>query len=501
MHDSHPAPAAPPAEDTRGIIPILLLSAFVLILNETTMGLAIPRLMTAFDVDATTAQWVTTAFLLTMATVIPLSGFILQRLRTRQVYVLSMGLFSLGTLICGIAPVFGVLLLGRVVQASGTAMMMPLLMTTILTLVPIERRGRMMGNVSIVISVAPALGPTVSGLILQFGTWRLIFGLVLPIALLMGTAGFLRLKNFGTTTRAPVDIASVILSALGFGGLVYALTQIGEGAGGGNLLLLIAPLLVGLAGLAGFVSRQIVLQREDRPLLDLRTFRNRTFAMAVGVMMVCFGALLGGAVLFPIYLQELRALSPVQTGLILLPGGLVMGLMGPIVGRLYDRVGPRVLVVPGVLLLSVLLFTISRLAALDTPVWMLVALWAGISVALGLTFTPTMTAGLNSLRPKEYSHGSALVGTLQQVAGGAGTALLVTVMSVRMASLETTGVAEVPAQMSGVQLAFAVGALLVVVAVVLALMLPGRPPRAEAGPSPVSRSERSEAEPAQQVRA
>ncbi|WP_331714283.1 MDR family MFS transporter [Auraticoccus cholistanensis] len=477
MPQTLPRPEAPPSQDTRGIIPILLLSAFVLILNETTMSVAVPRLMVAFSVDATVAQWLTTAFLLTMAVVIPLSGFLLQRLTTRTVFFLSLGLFSAGTLACALAPTFAVLLVGRIVQASGTAVMMPLLMTTVLTLVPIARRGRVMGNISIVIAVAPTLGPTASGLIQDAFGWRWVFGLVLPIALAMLVAGAFRLKNFGTTSKAPVDVLSVVLSAFGFGGLVYGLTQLGESFGG-NIATMLVPLGVGVLALALFVLRQLGLQKQDRPLLDLRTFRSRTFTIGLGIMMVAFGALLGSGILIPIYLQDLRGLSPAQTGLFVMPGGVMMGLMGPLVGRLYDRVGPRVLVLPGVAALAALLLLFGR-ADLETPMVLLVVLYTVMMLTLGLTFTPTMTAALNSLPPRQYSHGSALVGTLQQVAGGAGTALLVTVMSVRWAALEESGTPSVQAHMGGIELAFTVAAVLALAAVALAVMLPGRPPAAQ----------------------
>lgn len=485
-HATTTTPPGVPTQDTRGIIPILLLSAFVLILNETTMSVAIPPIRMAMGVEETTAQWLLTAFLLTMATVIPLSGFILQRLRTRTVFLLALGLFNLGTLICLTAPVFALLLVGRVVQASGTAVMMPLLMTTILTLVPVEQRGRVMGNVSIVISVAPALGPTISGLILEHFSWRAVFGLMLPIGLTMLIAGALRLKNFGEPRAVPIDLVSVPLSALGFGGLVYALTQLG--GAGGNIGSLLVPLAVGLVALALFLLRQRALQADDRPLLDLRTWRNRTFGIALGVMMVSFGSLFGVIVLLPLYLQELRHLTPAQSGLLVLPGGLMMGLMGPLVGRLYDRVGPRLLVVPGVLVLSAMLLVFSR-STLETPIWLLAVAYTGLAFSLGLVFTPTMTAGLNSLAPQQYSHGSAWVGSLQQVAGATGTALLVTVMATRAAGLTESGLAEPEARMGGIQLAFTVAAGLALVALVLAFLLPARPPAltppegaAEAGP-------------------
>ncbi len=478
MPDTH-SPSAAPAQDTRGIIPILLLSAFVLILNETTMSVAVPVLMQAFEVDASVAQWLTTAFLLTMAVVIPLSGFIMRRLTTRAVFFLSMSLFSVGTLICALAPVFAVLLFGRIVQASGTALMMPLLMTTVLSLVAVERRGRVMGNISIVIAVAPAIGPTFSGFVQSALGWRWVFGIVLPIALAMLAAGAMRLKNFGDTAKVPVDVLSVVLSALGFGGLVYGLTQLERGVDGGNPTGLVVPVVVGVVALTLFVLRQRALQVHDRQLLDLRTFRSRTFTVGVGILVVAFGALLGTGVLLPLYLQDLRGLTAAETGLFLAPGGIMMGLMGPVVGRLYDKVGARVLALPGTIALALLLLGLSR-ATLETPIWLLVVLYTGMMLTLGFAFTPSMTAGLNSLSPQQYSSGSALVGTLQQVGGAAGTALLVTVMTVRESGLEAVGVAEAQAQMTGIELALTVAAVLAVGAVVLATMLPGRPPRAGA---------------------
>src|SRR5215210_2580479 len=163
-----------PARD-RGVIIMLLIAAFVVILNETIMGVALPRLMVDLRVSPRTGQWLSTAFMLTMAVVMPTTGFLLQRLSTRTVFRLAMGLFCVGTLLAAVSLGFWLLLLARIVQASGTAMMIPLLMTTVLTLVPVERRGVVMGNISIAISVAPAIGPTLSGLILQYLPWRFMF--------------------------------------------------------------------------------------------------------------------------------------------------------------------------------------------------------------------------------------------------------------------------------------------------------------------------------------
>lgn len=210
--------SAPAGVRTGPLIALLTGAAFVVILNETIMGVALPDLMLEFSVPATTAQWLTTAFLLTMAIVIPISGWLLTRLPLRTVFVVAMGSFTLGTLICALAPVFGVLVAGRVVQAVGTALMMPLLMTTILNVVSPHKRGQMMGVVSIVISVAPAVGPTISGVVLDQLTWRWMFWLVMPIAVLALAVGAALVRNVTDPKASPLDVVSVVLSALAFGG-------------------------------------------------------------------------------------------------------------------------------------------------------------------------------------------------------------------------------------------------------------------------------------------
>ncbi|HET8969744.1 MAG TPA: MFS transporter, partial [Candidatus Nanopelagicales bacterium] len=229
----------------------LVLATFVVILNETIMVNAIPRLMVELDVSARSAQWLSTAFMLTMAVVIPVTGWFLQRVTTRQAFTTAMTVFLVGTAMCALAPVFWMLVAGRIVQAAGTAVMLPLLMTTLMTIVPLHDRGRVMGNVSLAISVAPALGPAVSGVVLQLASWRWLFGLVLPIAAVVTYLSLRRLTDVGETRPARLDVLSVLLAALGFGTLVYGLSRIGAEAGSG----VPAPVLVvaGLALVAVFV--------------------------------------------------------------------------------------------------------------------------------------------------------------------------------------------------------------------------------------------------------
>lgn len=462
--------SADTAARNRLVITLLLISTFVVILNETIMGVALPRLMEDLAISASAAQWLTSAFMLTMAVVIPITGFLLQRFNTRPVFIAAMSLFSAGTLIAAISPGFEILLVARVVQASGTAIMFPLLLTTVLTLVEPEHRGRMMGNISIVISVAPAIGPTISGLILSVLDWRWMFILVLPIALTALIVGGRLMRNVTTPRKTPIDLVSVLLSAFGFGGLVYGLSNLGAPDGGITTVNGWLPLAVGVGALALFAWRQLVLQRTDIALLDLRTFLSPTFSIAVGMMAVSMIALFGTIILLPLYMQNVLGLDALFTGLLLLPGGLVMGLLAPTVGRIYDRSGPTALLIAGSIIVSAVLWSMTMLGKDSSP-WIVLAAHVSLSLGLALLFTPLFTSGLGAVKPSLYSHGSAVVGTIQQLAGAAGTALFVTVMTAVATSQMAGGASEISATADGIRTAFTFGAAISLLAIPAAFFI------------------------------
>lgn len=451
------------------IIGMLVVAAFVMILNETILSVALQHLTVDLGVDATTVQWLTSGFLLTMAVVIPTTGYLLQRLTPRQVFLLAMSLFSAGTLISGVAPGFTVLLVGRVVQAAGTAVMIPLLMTTVMTLIPVERRGSMMGNLSIVIAVAPAVGPTVGGFVLANFGWRWMFLSVLPLALAVLVLGALFMKLSSQTRSVPLDLLSVLLTVVAFGGIVYGFATIGEGGGGGEGggLPPWIPLVVGSVGLALFVWRQLALQRADRALLDLRPFTHPQFSLAVALAALVFMSLLGaGAILLPLFLQTVLAVGPDTVGLAVLPGGLLLAAMGRPVGMIFDRFGPRPLVIPGAVALAVSMWLLSFLGS--GPLAAVIGAHVLLMVGLGLMMTPLLTASLGVLPPHLYSHGSAIMTTLQQVAGAASTAGLVTI-----ATLASTAPSGTP-DAGGLRVAFSVAGAIGVLAVIISLFVTGR---------------------------
>jgi DHA2 family lincomycin resistance protein-like MFS transporter len=468
------------ASRNRMALVLLLAAVFVVFLNETMMNVALPKIQESLRIDATQGQWLTTAFALTMAVVIPVTGWLMQRLNTRPVFLMAMSTFSVGTLIAALSPVFEMLVVGRVVQAIGTAIMMPLMMTTVMTIVAPNQRGRIMGRISIVMSVAPAVGPVVSGALLQILPWQGLFWVMLPIAVAMLLIGMKWVPNVSETRTVPLDVPSVILSALAFSTLVYGLSSIGTAAIGTAPVAPWLPITIGVLVLAVFVWRQIVLQRTDSALLDLRTFTSRNFTLSIVLLATAMLALFGTVIVLPQFARYALGLDTIWVGALLLPGGLVMGLLGPTVGRLFDRFGPRPLIIPGAIVVSIAIWTLA-LAMGEGSSWVILFIaYTLLCLGLAFLFTPLFSTSLGSLPPKLYSYGSATVATLQQVAGAAGTAVFVALYATGLAAAgnvdpEHPLAAEAA---NGAHLAFIAGGIISLVVILVACFIT-RPPVSE----------------------
>jgi len=452
------------------ILAVLLISTFVVFLNETILGVALPEIMAQLQIPASTGQWLNTAYMLTMAVIIPITGFLLQRFSTRSVYIAAMTLFSIGTLLAAISPDFSILLIARILQASGTAIMMPLMMTTIMVVVPENLRGSIMGVVSIVMSVAPAIGPAVSGLILSFAGWRMLFWVVLPIALVTLVIGSIQISSASEPRKIKLDYLSVVLSALAFSGLIYGLSSFATQAQGTSELSPWLPLGFGAVMLALFLLRQAKLQKSDDALLDLRTFRSREFTMAMLLMAIAMMSMFGTLLLLPIYMQDVLGMAPLATGLFLLPGGLIMGFFGPIVGNLYDKHGARKLLVPGAIAVSSAFWFMTTFNAV-TPQYFVLIAHVVLSTGLAFLFTPLFTLSLSSVPPQLYSYASATIGTIQQVAGAAGTAIFVTIYTIVLVGASSAGTPTTFAMADGMHWAFLSGAVLSLLVIVFAALI------------------------------
>jgi len=465
-------------EQTRGLskrqkflmIAALLTGAFMGITNETLLATALPSIQRAFDITTGQVQWMTTAFLMANGIMIPVSAFLIDRFSTRGLFLTSIGLFGVGTAVASMAPVYPVLLLGRVVQASGSGIMLPLLMTVLLAVIPVHRRGTAMGLMGIVIAFGPAIGPTLSGFLLEHFVWRSLFITILPIVAVTLIVGALFIRNVTDLRQPRIDVLSIILSSFGFGSFLYGFSIAGES--GWTSPLVVTSISAGAVIIGLFVWRQLVL---NVPMLEFRVFQFPMFTLAIIISMTVLVSLIGAETLLPLFMQTVLGFTPLQSGLVLLPGAIVMGIMSPITGRLFDAFGAKWLAMIGLTVVTITTFLLSRLS-LDTTFAYLSIVFAIRMAGLALALMPVMTSALNQLPAKWYSHGSAMANTLQQISAAIGTAILVTVMAIAAQNAPvivdiTAREAALEAQLYGYSWAFFASTILAFIAFILAWFL------------------------------
>ncbi|MFS0575999.1 DHA2 family efflux MFS transporter permease subunit [Sporosarcina sp. 179-K 3D1 HS] len=411
-----------------GMIAILFIGAFVALLNNTLLNIALPTIMTEFAVKPSVVQWLTTGYMLVNGILIPASAFFVQKFTNRKLFLTAMTLFSIGTLMAIVAPVFGMLIAARMIQATGSAMMMPLLMNVMLTAFPIERRGTAMGLFGLVMFTAPAIGPTLSGWLVEHYSWRMLFVVVLPFSILTLLYAFFKLRNITPNRDITLDAFSLILSSIGFGGLLYGFSSAGDKGWGAPIVY--GTIIIGTLALIAFIVRQL---RMTEPMLDFKIYQHPMFALSSAISIVLSIAMFSGMILTPLYVQTIRGISPLHSGLLMLPGAVVMGLMSPITGRLFDKFGARILAVIGLAITAISTFDLSRLG-MDTGYYYLMFIYTLRMFGISLVMMPIMTNGLNQLPMKSNPHGTAMNNTLQQVSGAIGSAVLLTIMTKRMES-------------------------------------------------------------------
>lgn len=326
------------------IIAILIVGNFLALINETVMNVALPKIIDDFGISANTAQWLSTGYMLMIGIAVPITAFLMQRFTTRQLFLSAMTLFTAGTLLAGIAPVFPLVLAGRIIQGSGTGLILPLVMNVILTLIPPQKRGTMTGILTLVILFAPAIGPVISGYIVEHYSWRVVFFMMLPVSVFMIFYAAFRLKNVTELKYPKIDILSILLSTVGFGGIVFGFSNAGEAAGWSSPKVIIG-LAAGVIGLILFVMRQLKLKV---PMLDMRPFRSKIFSVSVILMWIVMMLQFSMMLILPLYFQMALELSPLYTGILMLPGGLVLAMTSLVAGRLFDKLGFKPLLITGV---------------------------------------------------------------------------------------------------------------------------------------------------------
>lgn len=454
------------------IVAVMLISAFVAILNQTLLNTALPSIMRELNINESTSQWLVTGFMLVNGVMIPLTAYLMDRIKTRPLYLAAMGTFLLGSIVAALAPNFGVLMLARVIQAMGAGVLMPLMQFTLFTLFSKEHRGFAMGLAGLVIQFAPAIGPTVTGLIIDQASWRVPFIIIVGIALVAFVFGLVSISSYNEVKYTKLDKRSVMYSTIGFGLMLYAFSSAGD-------LGFTSPVVIGAMIISSiiiylFIRRQFNI---SNALLNLRVFKNRTFALCTISSMIIMMSMVGPALLIPLYVQNSLSLSALLSGLVIMPGAIINGIMSVFTGKFYDKYGPRPLIYTGFTILTITTIMLCVLHT-DTSYTYLIVVYAIRMFSVSLLMMPINTTGINSLRNEEISHGTAIMNFGRVMAGSLGTALMVTLMSFGAKIFLSTSPSHLTSneikQQSiaiGVDISFGFVAVLVMIAYVIAIFI------------------------------
>ena len=466
------------------MLAIMIFGTFVTVLNQTVVTPAQPSIMAEMGIDAATVQWLTTGFTLVNAIMIPVTAYLTDKHSTKALYIISLAIFAVGSLLAGIAPNFAVLLVGRLLQAAGAGILMPMVMTVLMLTFPPERRGSAMGIFGIVIAFAPAIGPSVAGLVIDSFGWRILFyAIAALIAIVIAVSVFALKRTEPLNPAAHLDKISVVMSTVGFGVLLYGFSTIGSvGLNVSDSIIT----LVGLVVLVLFFRRQLKM---EQPMLNVRVLANRRFLIGTVIGMIVQASLLAAGVLMPIYLQSYMGYSATVSGLVIMPGAILMGIMNPFAGRLFDKYGPRVLSIIGLTVLTVSTVGFATLTSATNVVWITI-IYTVRMFSLSLVNMPITTWAMNALDNKVLNHGTSVNNTLRQVSGSLGTALLVSIDAFVAGSMSGS-MGTVEAGILGVNAAFFAAVVLSAIALGLTIAFVKNKPSDEKAEPERNREERT----------
>lgn len=409
---------------TRGkILGAMLFGMFIAILNQTLLNVALPKINTEFNISASTGQWLMTGFMLVNGILIPISAFLFNKYSYRKLFIVALILFTIGSFICAISTNFPIMMGGRVLQAIGAGVLMPLGSNVIVTIFPPEKRGVAMGTMGIAMILAPAIGPTLSGYIVQNYHWNVMFFGMSILGILAIIVGYIWFRLYQRTTNPRADYQGIVYSTIGFGALLYGFSEAGNKGWGSTEIVIMFT--IGIIFIILFVIRELTMRA---PMLNLEVLKSSTYTLTTVINMVVMMSLFGGMILLPIYLQNLRGFSALDSGLLMLPGALVMGALGPVAGKLLDTIGLKPLALFGIAIMTYGTWELTKLN-MDTPYMSIMSIYVIRSFGMAFVMMPLMTAAINALPPRLISHGNAFLNTMRQLAGSIGTAVLVTVMT------------------------------------------------------------------------
>ncbi|SHJ53967.1 DHA2 family efflux MFS transporter permease subunit [Parasporobacterium paucivorans] len=408
--------------NTSAIIAVLVFSGLIATLTETILNVALSPLMEEMRVTPGTIQWIITAYMIVVAIFVPITAFLMQTFRTKQLFLSAMTILLVGNIAAVFSGTFELLLISRILQAAGTGIIIPLMMTTVLTVAPPEKRGAVMGLCGAALTLGPALGPTIAGIVLQSYSWHVLFVILIVLIVLSMISGAAFLVNVSNVTKPKMDILSIVLSTIGFGGFIYGISSI---SGTGDMKVIATIFIIGLLCLILFCRRQLSLKE---PMLNIRVFKYPVFTIGTVLVMLSMMAIFTMAVMLPMFLQGALGANPFVAAMTLLPATLISAAATPFAGKALDRFGPKVLLPVGFAVILVPLFILSR-ANVDTSIMTIIILFIIVDIGIALTMSPSQTTALTPLPKKEYPHGVAILNTLQQLSAAIGAALFIGIMS------------------------------------------------------------------------
>ena len=443
----------------------MLLGAFVGMFSETSLNIAIPQLEQAFHLPTSTIQWLVTGYMLVIGIVMPLSSIIGKWFTTRQVVIFAIVAFMIGSIISALAGDFAILLTGRMIQGIGTGLILPTMFATAMQLFPPQKLGAVNGVMALVIMFAPAIGPTLTGIILGIASWRWIFWtfvIFLAIALIFSICF---VKNVGQQTKPPVDLLSICESIIGFSGIVAGASLASEL--GWLSWQVLTCFVVGIVVFILYCTRQLKLAN---PILNLKVMRNSSFSLGVAVVMLDFEIILSAMYLMPQFIQNAMGIAVALTGIIMLPGGIINALVSAIAGRMYDQVGAKLPATIGFIVAFVGALMLA-IAGPSSSIPYIIIAHVVLMIGAPLAMSPAQTSALNSLQGPEAGDGSTIMNTLQQVVGALATALATSFMGMGQAASHGSSAARFA---NGAHYGFCFTIALIVIALILSFKLKGR---------------------------
>lgn len=404
---------------------VVIIGTFMAILDTSIVNIAIPKMMTVFGASTSEIQWVVTGYLLTMGIVIPLTGYLGDTYGYKRMYIFALSVFTLGSALSSLAWSTETMIGARVIQAIGGGMIMPVGMSMIYKTVPIEKRGMALGVWGISSMAAPAIGPTLSGYIIEYLNWRLIFAINIPVGIFGVTMATLILKETPRNKDLKFDLWGAVTVAIGLFTLLLGLSKVNTY--GWSSLFVMGLLITSAISLTAFT---IIELRSPDPLLELRVLKSFPYSLSLVISSVTTIVLFGGLFLLPLYLESLRGYSAMQTGLLMFPSAIATGIMMPVSGRLFDRFGAKWLTISGLSIVAISTFLMSRLS-MDSSYNYVMIVYLIRGIGIGMAMMPTQTAGMNSIPIELAGRASALNNTIKQVMGSLGIAILTSILASR----------------------------------------------------------------------